>query len=345
MRRHIPCHGPHAFFWRQTLNRNRRYFCLAALAGAGTIAHSFALAQSGGFPRLPIKLVVPFAAGSGTDAVARITALALGELLKTSVVVENKAGANGSIAAEFVAKAAPDGYTLFMTTNTTHSANPSLMKKLNYDPIKDFTPVSRMGNLPFMLVVNNNLPVKSVDELVAWGKANPGKLSYASGNSTGIVCGATFASSVGVEMLHVPYKSTPPAITDVIGGQVSMMFVDTAAGLATVKAGKMRALAVTTDERTKLFPELPPMAASNGLKGFDITSWNAVFAPAGVPKDIVAQINKALVHIASDPAAREKFANLGFDAFGSTPEELTAFVAAELVKWTRLIKNAGIQPE
>lgn len=321
---------------------NRRQ--LGLLAAFASLGPTFGV-QAADYPTQPIRLIVPFAAGSGTDAIARITAQALGETLKGTVIVENKAGANGSIAAEYVAKATPDGYTLFMTTNTTHSANPSLMKRLPYDPIKSFAPVSRMGNLPFLLVVNNSLPVKTVAELIAYGKARPGQLSYASGNSTGIVAGATFASMAGIDMLHIPYKSTPPAIVDVIGGQVSMMFVDTAAGLATVKGGKMRALAVTTEERSKLFPELPPIAATPGFKGFDITSWNGVFAPAGTPKDVVGKLNKALVRIASDKVAREKFAGLGFDAFGSTSDELGVFVATELVKWTKLVKNAGIQPE
>lgn len=321
----------------------RRFISIGAAAGLAGAA-PWAFAQEG-YPKLPIKLVVPFAAGSGTDAVARITGQMLGEALKGSVIVDNRAGANGVIAAELVAKAPPDGYTLFMTTNTTHSANPSLMKSLPYDPVKDFAPVSRMGNLPFMLVVNNELPVKNVAELLAWGRANPGKLTYASGNSTGIVCGATLSRMSGVPMLHVPYKSTPPAIADLIGGQVSMMVVDLAAGLATVKAGKMRAIAVTTQERTKLFPELPPLADTPELKGFDITSWNGVFAPAGTPKDIVLKLNKVLSEMANGTVFRERVAKLGFDAFGSTPQELGAFTVSELAKWKKLIQAAGIQPE
>ncbi|ODV22532.1 MAG: ABC transporter substrate-binding protein [Variovorax sp. SCN 67-20] len=298
----------------------RRFISIGAAAGlAGTMPWAFAQ-DSGGYPKQPIRIVVPFAAGSGTDAVARITGQMLGDALKGSVIVDNKAGANGVIAAEAVAKAPPDGYTLFMTTNTTHSANPSLMKSLPYDPVKDFAPVSRMGNLPFMLVVNNELPVKNVAELLAWGRAHPGKLTYASGNSTGIVCGATLSRMSGVPMLHVPYKSTPPAIADLIGGQVSMMVVDLAAGLATVKAGKMRAIAVTTQERTKLFPELPPLADTPELKGFDITSWNGVFAPAGTPREIVRKLNKVLADMANGTVFRERVAKLGFDAFGSTPE-------------------------
>ncbi|WP_062367330.1 Bug family tripartite tricarboxylate transporter substrate binding protein [Variovorax paradoxus] len=321
----------------------RRFISIGAAAGLAGAA-PWAFAQEG-YPKQPIKLIVPFAAGSGTDAVARITAQMLGEALKASVIVDNRAGANGVIAAEFVAKAPPDGYTLFMTTNTTHSANPSLMKSLPYDPVKDFAPVSRMGNLPFMLVVNNELPVRSVAELLAWGRAHPGKLTYASGNSTGIVSGATLSRMSGVPMLHVPYKSTPPAIADLIGGQVSMMVVDLAAGLATVKAGKMRAIAVTTQERTKLFPELPPLAETPELKGFDITSWNGVFAPAGTPRDVVLKLNKVLSEMANGTAFRERVAKLGFDAFGSTPEELGAFTVSELAKWKKLIQAAGIQPE
>jgi len=297
-----------------------------------------------GYPHRPIRLVVPFAAGSGTDAVARITAKELGEALKENVVVDNRPGANGAIAAELVAQAAPDGYTLFMTTNTTHSANPSLMKKLQYDPIRDFTPVARMGNLPFMLVINPKLPVRTVPELIAWAKSHPG-LSYASGNSTGIVAGATLARMAKLDLLHVPYKSTPPAMTDVIAGQVPMMFVDFAAGIANVKAGKLRALAVTTAQRSKLMPDVPPLADTPELKGFDITSWNGVFGPARLPPDIVAQLNRELSRIATSKDVAPRFEALGFEGFGQSPGQFAGFVADELVKWTKLVKDAGIQPE
>jgi len=323
--------------------KRRRFISIGAATGLAS-AVPWAFAQDA-YPKQPIKLVVPFGAGSGTDAVARITGQMLGEALNASVIVDNRAGANGVIAAEFVAKASPDGYTLFMTTNTTHSANPSLMKSLPYDPVKDFAPVSRMGNLPFMLVVNNDLPVRNAAELLAWGRANPGKLTYASGNSTGIVCGATLSRMSGIPMLHVPYKSTPPAIADLIGGRVSFMVVDLAAGLATVQAGKMRAIAVTTRERTKLFPELPPLADTPELKGFDVTSWNGVFAPAGTPRDRILKLNKVLSSMANSTEFRTRVARLGFDAFGSTPEELEAFTVSELAKWKQLIEAAGIQPE
>ncbi|WP_354685932.1 tripartite tricarboxylate transporter substrate binding protein [Cupriavidus necator] len=311
--------------------------CTAVLAAAPAMA-------ADEFPSKPLRLVMPFAAGSGTDAVARLTAKYLGESLNQPVVVDNKPGANGTIAAEFVAKAPPDGYTLFMTTNTTHSANPSLMKQLRYDPVKDFTPVSRMGNLPFMLVVNPQLPVKTLREFIDYAKAHPG-MSYASGNSTGIVAGATLSKMAGLKMLHVPYKSTPPAMTDVMGGQVQAMFVDFAAGIANVRAGKLRALAVTTAQRSALLPDLPPVASAPELKGFDITSWNGVFGPAGVPAPVVERLNRELVAIATSKQHAAQFHALGFEPFGSTPAELNKFVVAELQKWSRLVKDAGIQPE
>ena len=320
--------------------RVRRTLAVALLA-LPAAALPLAAQAADTYPSRPIRLVVPFAAGSGTDAVARITAKELGDALGQNVVVDNRPGANGAIAAELVAQAAPDGYTLFMTTNTTHSANPSLMKKLPYDPIKDFTPVARMGNLPFMLVINPKLPVKTVGELIAYAKAHPG-MSYASGNSTGIVSGATLGRMANIDLLHVPYKSTPPAMTD---GQVPMMFVDVAAGIANVKAGKMRALAVTTAQRSRLLPDLPPIADTPELKGFDITSWNGVFAPAKTPQPIVERLNRELSKIAASKEVAPKFEALGFEAFGQTPQQFTAFVGSELVKWNKLVKDAGIQPE
>jgi tripartite-type tricarboxylate transporter receptor subunit TctC len=316
---------------------------LFACSAAGLVMTSAAVAQEK-YPARAIRLVVPFAAGSGTDAVARLTGKQLSTALGQPVIIDNKPGANGVIAADAVAKAAPDGYTLFMTTNTTHSANPSLMKKLTYDPVKDFTPVARMGNLPFMLVVNPKLPIKSVQELIAYSKANPGMM-YGTGNSTGIVAGATLGKMAGLDIVPVPYKSTPPAMTDVIGGQIQMMFVDFAAGIGNVKAGKLRALGVTTAQRSELLPELPPLGSVPELKGFDITSWNGVFAPAGTPAPIVERLNRELVAIASNKQMAAQFHSYGFDPFGSTPAELGKFVVSELQRWSKLVKDAGIQPE
>jgi tripartite-type tricarboxylate transporter receptor subunit TctC len=318
---------------------DRRTFIVSAAAlAAGTGAARAA------WPERPVTMVVPFAAGSGTDTVARIVAEQLAAKLGQGVVVENRAGANGSVAATFVARANPDGYTLFMTTNTSHSANPSLMKTLTYDPVADFAPVARMGNLPFLLVVDPKLPVTSVAELVAHAKANPGKLTYASGNSTGIVAGATFAKRAGIDILHVPYRSTPPAITDIIGGRISMMFVDITASLTQINAGALRALAVTTAERSKLLPNLPSMQEA-GVAEFDITSWNGIFAPARTPADVVGRLSRELTAIATDPAIVKRLADIGFDAFPQTPEELGTFVRAQLANWSRMIREAGIEPQ
>jgi tripartite-type tricarboxylate transporter receptor subunit TctC len=316
---------------------------LALLVGGCAVVQSLAAAADT-YPNKVITLVVPFAAGSGTDAVARVIGQELGQALSARIVVENKAGANGAIAATAVARAAPDGYTLFMTTNTTHSANPSLMKSISYDPVKDFAPITRVGSLPFMLVVNPAIPANSVQELVAYGKANPGKLTYAYGNSTGIVAGETFKRSAGIDALKVPYKSTPPAITDVVGGRVSFMFVDLASGLSQVKSGNLRALAVTTQERSAVVPQLPSIKEA-GLPDFDLNSWNGIFAPANTPKEIVTKLNTELRKIIAKPEVKARLAEMGFDAFSSTPEELGEFVKAELVKWTKLIKEAGIEPE
>ena len=259
---------------------------LAGLALAGALLAGTAQAQT--YPTRNITMVLPFAAGSGTDTTTRLIAAEVGKALGQQLVVDNKPGANGMLAATHVARAAPDGYTLFVTTNTTHSANPSLMKQLTYDPVKDFTPIARTGNLPFMLVINPDVPAKSVQELTAYAKANPGKLTYASGSSAAIVMGATYARRAGLDMLHVPYKSSPPALTDVIGGRVSMMFIDIPTGLPLVNAGKLRGLAVTTKDRSALLPDMPSMQET-GVPDFDITSWQGWFGPANLPKDVVTK--------------------------------------------------------
>jgi len=296
------------------------------------------------YPVKPISLVVPFPAGSGTDAIGRIMSVELSRILGQQVVIENKPGGNATIGAQYVARAQPDGYTLFLSTNTAHSAAPWLMKSISYDPIKDFTPIARGGNLPFILVVNPKLPIHSVQELVAYAKKNPGKLNYASGNSTGIVGGATLASRAGIDIVHVPYKGTPQAMTDVMSGQVDLMFTDLAAGMPFVKSGQMRALAVSTATRSAIVPELPSMAEA-GIKDFDLNSWNGYFGPAGMPAEMVVKINAAINKIVNDPATKAKLANLGFDAFSGTPQDFANFVSQQLVLWQGLIKDAGIKPE
>jgi tripartite-type tricarboxylate transporter receptor subunit TctC len=312
-----------------------------ALVSAGLV--SAASAQTA-YPNRTITLVLPFAAGSGTDTTTRIISQHLGVALGVGIVIDNKPGANGMIAATYVARAAPDGYTLFVTTNTTHSANPYLLKTLTYDPVKDFTPIARTGDLPFMLVVHPDVPAKTVAELVAYGKANPGKLTYASGSSSAIVSGATFARNAGIDMLHVPYKSSPPAMNDVIGGRITMMFTDVLTGLPHVNGNALRALAVTTKDRSPLVPNLPSMQEA-GVPDFDITSWQGYFGPANLPKEIVTRLNAEIRKIVEKPEIKAQLATLGMDAFSGTPEQLGTFVDEQLVLWERLIKNAGIEKQ
>ena len=312
------------------------------------VAIGLALAATGAsaqtYPGKPITIVVPFAAGSGTDSIARIVGQQLSVAFNQSVVIENKVGASGVLAATYVARAAPDGYTLLMATNSTHSANPHLFKSLSYDPVKDFAPVARAGSYVFMLVVNPDIPAKTLPELVAHAKANPGKLTYASGNTTGIVAGETLKSKAGIDVLHIPYKSTPPALNDVLGGRVSMMFIDLAPGLEHVRAGTLRPLAVTTKERSALLPDLPSLHEA-GIPGYDVTSWAGLFAPTGTSKEIVARLNDEVRKIIANPDVKARIAITGFDAFSGPPETLAAFVQSELANWGKLIKDAGIEPQ
>ena len=295
------------------------------------------------YPTKPVKVVVPFGAGSATDTVARQVGQLLSEALGQQFIVDNKPGANGSIGAEFVAKAAPDGYTLIMSTNTPHAANPSLMKKINYDPVKDFVPIVRVANIPFVLVVNNDVAAISLDELVALVRKQPGKYSYASGSSGSIISGAALATGAKIDLLHVPYKSIPPGLTDVIGGQVSMIFADLVTGLPQIKAGKVRALAVTSAEPSALLSAVPPMASV--VKGFELVAWFALFAPANTPADIVKKLNAEVVKALARQEIRDRLAASGLTVQTSTPEQLASFQKSEISKWATMAKDAGIQPE
>lgn len=320
-----------------------RLLSAALISGATLMAAPVAQAASD-YPNKPITLIVPFPAGSGTDAVGRIFGSELSAILGQQIVVENKPGANATIAANYVARAKPDGYTLFVTTNTSHSAAPWLMKNVPYDPVKDFTPIARGGNLPFILVVNPTRPWKNVGELVADAKKNPGRITYASGNSTGIVAGATLANRAGIDLLHIPYKGTPQGLTDVVGGQVDFMFTDLASGLPFVQSGQLRALAVSTAERSVIVPDLPSMAEA-GVKDFDLNSWNGYFGPAGLPPEVVAKLNAAINQVVAKPEVKKRLAGLGFDAFSSTPEAFAQFVSEQRTLWGKLIKDAGIEQQ
>jgi tripartite-type tricarboxylate transporter receptor subunit TctC len=320
-----------------------RAAALSPLASTLILALATTATAQAPYPNRNITLVLPFAAGSGTDTTTRIISKELGAALGVGTVIDNKAGANGSIAASYVARSTPDGYTLFVTTNTTHSANPYLLKTMSYDPIKDFTPIARTGDLPFMLVINPDIPAKSVAELVALAKKEPGKYSYASGSSSAIVSGATFARLAGIDLLHVPYKSSPPALTDVIAGRVSMMFVDVLTGLPHVKGGALKMLAVTTKQKSALLPELPTMDET--VKGFDITSWQGYFGPANMPKDMVTKLNAEIRKVVENPEIKAQLAERGMEAFSSTPEEFDKFLKDQLVLWEKLITDAGIEKQ
>ena len=316
---------------------------LRSLVAAGALVFSLA-AQADTYPSKPITIIVPFGPGSGTDTITRVIAQPLSVALKESVVVEDRPGANGALAALYVARSAPDGYTLFMSTNSPHSAAPFLMKNIGYDPVKDFAPITRMGSYTLMLCVHPDIPAKSVKELIEYAKVYPGKLSFASGNTSGVVAGETLKHWAEIDMLHVPYKSVPPALNDVLAGRVSMMFADLTTALPHVKAGTLRALAVTRLKRSALVPELPTLDEA-GVKGFNMDSWAAIFAPAGTPADVIKRLNTELRKIIDSPDVKSTLAKAGFEAFSSSPTELDELVKDQLGKWGKMIKDAGIQPE
>ena len=296
------------------------------------------------WPSAPVRMLIPFAAGSATDVYARLVAKHLSDAFGQQFIVEPKPGANGSIAAQQVAKSKPDGLTLFFTTNTTHAANPSLMKQMTYDPVKDFEPVTKIGGIAFFMAVSAASPYKSVAEIVEAAKTQPGKIAYASGNSVGILSGATLQKMTGTQMTHVPYKSTPQGLVDVIGGQVTFLFVDLSVSRPHTQSGRAKLLAVATLNRSPLAPEIPSMDEL-GYKGFDIPAWFGLFAAAGTPRDTVIRLNAEMVKIMARPDVKQTLASMGIDAYTSTPEELGDYVKSEIQKWARLVKDAGIQPE
>jgi tripartite-type tricarboxylate transporter receptor subunit TctC len=314
------------------------------LIAIGLVTLSSAAAAAEAYPSRPITIIVPFGAGSGTDIVTRVIAQPLGIALNQNIVVDNRQGANGGIAAAYVAKAAPDGYTLLMSTNSPHSSNPFLLKNIAYDPVKDFAPITRIGSFTLMLVANPAVPVKTIPELITYAKTNPGTLSYASGNTSGILAGETLKHWAGIDILQVPYKSVPPALNDVIAGRVSMAFSDLTPGLPHVNSGALRALAITRLRRSTLLPDLPTFDES-GLKNFEVESWAGLFAPAGTPAEIVARLNAETRRIVDNREIKAQIGHLGFEVFGSTPEELGEFVKDQLVRTSRMVKDAGIEPE
>ena len=321
-------------------HRTRRY--VIACAAAALLAPTLTQAQS--FPDKPITFIVPFAAGSATDQLARAIGMGVTQESKQSVVIDNKPGANAFIGAQAAKAAKADGYTVFITTNTTHAANEHLFKKLPYDPVKDYEPVTSLGRGGQIMVVNPNLPVNSVAEFVAYAKARPGKLSFGSGSSSSRIAGELFKQMTGSFIVNIPYRSNPPAVTDLIGGQIDVMITDMATGLPQVKAGKLKALGVSTKKRSPLAPEVPTIDEA-GVKGYEMTYWFAAYVPAGTPAPVIAKLNELLVKAAHGPAAAGFFQSTGTEIFTSTAEELRKFQTAESQKWGRIIKSAGIEAE
>ena len=314
----------------------------AAALGAAACALPFLASAQDAYPSHPITIVVPFGAGSGSDIGARLIGQKLGETLGQSVVIDNKPGANGSIGATYVAKAKPDGYTLFVGPNSTHGANPGLLKEMRYDPIRDFAPINRIAVYTSIIVANPALPVRTMRELIAYGKTQ--ELTLATGNASGVVQSETLARAAKWKLLRVPFKSNPQAMTEVMSGRVQLMFSDIASVQAQVKSGALRALAVTSKDRSALMPELPTIAES-GVPDFDLSGWIALFAPAGTPEPVVSRLNAEVTRVLNMPDVRSRFLDLGAEPGPMPVPQFAAWVQQEVNTWTRLVKEAGIQPE
>ncbi len=315
----------------------------ALLTGLLIATGGTAMAQ--GYPNKPIKAIVPFAAGSATDQIGRAFAQKMSEQLGQPIVIENKAGVNGMLGADAVAKAAPDGYTIMVGTNSTNAALKSLMKKLPYDQDTAFAPIGYIGSVPLIVAVNNDVPAKNLKELVALAKAKPGQVTFASASTSQRVSTEMLQSMAGIEMTHVPYKSGPAAMTDLIGGQVNLFTADFAVMLPQVKAGKIRGLAVTSMQRSKAIPELPTVNEALGVKDYELIAYFAMFAPAGTPADVIAKLNKALNAAATDKDIVEKFSAIGFETAPGSPEALAQRNRAETAKWAKAIRDAKIEAE
>lgn len=322
----------------------RRTLLKTALSAMAAAAAPWpALAQASNYPNRPIRFIVPFAPGGVTDFMTRLMSKEFGDALGQPVVVENRGGSGGMIGSDLVAKAQPDGYTILLGTSATHAMNPHV-SDVNFDPIKDFAPVGLYGSNSAVLVVNPSLPVNTFQELIAYVKANPGKLSYASQGvgTSGHLAGELLKQQAGLDLVHVPYKGSGPALADVLGGQVPMMFDNITPSLPHIRAGKLRPLAVTSRDRSPLLPDVPTLAES-GLPDFEVVGWIAVFAPAGTPQPIIRTLNKAM-HTAIDrPEILQKLHDAGIKPSLSTPEQLGDYLVSEHAKWGKVIREAGIR--
>ena len=298
------------------------------------------------YPNKAVRMVVPFAAGAGSnDIMARLVAQKLSDNFGQQVVVDNRPGASGIIGTDIVAKAQPDGYTVLMMSLTL-TVNPSLYNKLPYHTEKDLTPVTEVASAPLMLVTHPSLPVKSVQEFIAYAKANPGKLNFGSGGpgTTPHLAGEMLKTMAGIRVIHIPYKGGAPALADLVGGQIQFMCENIPGTLPFAKAGRLRALAITDKKRSPLLPEMPTLDES-GLKGYEIVGWNGLFVPAGTSPAIVNKLHAAVVKALALPDVRERLTTMGADGIGNTPQQFTAFIKAEIVKWAKVVKDAGIKIE
>ena len=321
----------------------RSVFRLLATATAALLCSSAALAQA--WPERPIKAVVPFAAGSATDQIGRAFAQQMQEMLGQPVVIDNKPGVNGMLGADAVAKAAPDGYTILIGTNSTNAALKSLRKTLPYDQDTAFAPVAYMGSVPLIIAVNNEVPVKTLRELVDMAKAKPTFVTFASASTSQLVSTEMMASMAGIQLTNVPYKSGPAAMTDLIGGRVNMFSADFAVMLPQIKAGKVRGLAVTSAQRSPAVPDLPTVNEALGINNYELIAYFAVFAPAGTPADIVDKLNKAVNAAARSKEVQDRFADIGFAVDPGTPADLAKRSVAETAKWAKAIRDAKIEPQ
>ena len=321
------------------------YFIKKILQAAALVFVLFATGQvhAQSYPQRPIKLIVPFPPGSATDLAARIVGQQLTLSLGQPVIVENKPGASGSLAAMEVIRSAPDGYTLLFSSNSAISSNVALLKKIPYDPTKDFTPIAGVGENMLVLVTKSTNPVKSIQELLSLAKQNPGKITAGYGSSSSQICIAMLGKLGGVDILSVPYKGIPLAINDVMGGTLEFTFADIGNALAQIKGGTMKGLGVTAGKRSALAPELAAIAEV--LPGFDITAWFAIVGPAGIPKDVVSKLNVATTDALKKPDVKEKLAAIGLSTMPMSPDQLQGFIVSEIGKWTRLVRDANIQPE
>lgn len=309
-----------------------------------TVLCAHAGAQGQAYPSKPITFIVPFAAGSATDQLARALGQAITEQTRQTVIVENKAGAGGMLAAQAVARAPADGYTVLIATNTTQAANEHLYKKMPYDPVKDFAPVTGLGKGGQVMVVPASSPYRTVADVVSAARKAPGKLSFGSGSSSSRMAGEMLKQLAGIDVLHVPYKSNPMALTDLMGGQFDFMITDTSTGVPHIKSGRLRPLAYSTRKRSTQLPDVPTLEEA-GIKGYDISYWFATYVPAGTPTGTVSALRQLIVQGVTGPATRAFFETSGSEPWTTAPEELAAFQASETVKWGKVIRAAGIEPE